>query len=63
MILRYYAELAESVVVEEDRGSSLVRREPIGVAAMITRILVSATSPSPALSPVAAAWVPYAASR
>jgi len=35
MILRYYANLAQSVIVEEDRGSSLVRREPVGVAAMI----------------------------
>jgi acyl-CoA reductase-like NAD-dependent aldehyde dehydrogenase len=34
-IMRYYAELAGSVEVEEDRGSSLVRREPTGVAAMI----------------------------
>ncbi len=34
-VMRYYAHLAESVVVEEDRGSSLVRREPVGVAALI----------------------------
>jgi aldehyde dehydrogenase (NAD+) len=35
MLLRFYANLSETVVVEEDRGSSLVRREPVGVAGMI----------------------------
>lgn len=34
-ILRYYADLGDSLQLEESRGTSLVRREPIGVAGLI----------------------------
>ncbi|WP_351236462.1 aldehyde dehydrogenase [Streptomyces sp. NPDC002133] len=34
-ILRYYASLAETFPLEEARGTTLVRREPIGVAGLI----------------------------
>lgn len=34
-VMEYYAGLADTLEVEEDRGSSLVRKEPIGVAALI----------------------------
>ena len=34
-VIRYYASLAGTFEVEEDRGTSLVRKEPVGVAALI----------------------------
>ena len=34
-ILRYYATLGDTLQLEESRGTSLVRREPVGVAGLI----------------------------
>ncbi|MFI5706403.1 aldehyde dehydrogenase [Kribbella sp. NPDC051620] len=34
-ILRYYADMADNLELEERRGNSIVRREPVGVAGLI----------------------------
>ncbi|MFI5706397.1 aldehyde dehydrogenase [Kribbella sp. NPDC051620] len=34
-VLRYYADLGESLELEETRGTTIVRREPVGVAGLI----------------------------